>query len=75
LHGVKQKNQKSPERNKLETPLGELIVSGGGLMAARTDRGGTLSRPHGNFDTFLVPTEAGVLVDKNPGNGGSDSES
>ena len=37
-HGVKQKNQKSPERNKLETPLGELIVAGGGLMAARTDR-------------------------------------
>jgi len=33
-HGVKQKNQKAPERNELETALGELIVSGGGLMAA-----------------------------------------
>ena len=40
-HGVKQKNQKSPERNKLETPLGELIVSGGWLVAARTDRPGS----------------------------------
>ncbi len=35
-------------------------------MAARTDRGGTLSRPHGDFDTFLVHTETGVLVDKTP---------
>src|SRR4051812_20692258 len=35
---------KSPERNKLETPFGELIVAGGGLMAARTDGLGTLAR-------------------------------
>jgi hypothetical protein len=34
--------------------------------AARTDAGGTLTRPHGDFDTFLVHTEAGVLVDKTP---------
>jgi len=33
-HGVKQKHQKSPERNELKTPLGELIVSGSGLVAA-----------------------------------------
>ena len=33
-HGVKQKNQKSPERNELETALGELIVTGRRLMAA-----------------------------------------
>jgi len=26
-HGVEQKNQKSPERNKLETSFGELITS------------------------------------------------
>src|ERR1035441_9974912 len=32
-HRIKQKNQKSPERNKFETALRELIVSGGGLVA------------------------------------------
>ena len=33
-HGVQQKNQESPERNELETALGELIVTGRRLMAA-----------------------------------------
>jgi len=33
-HRVKQKNQESPERNELETALGELIVTGRRLMAA-----------------------------------------
>jgi hypothetical protein len=33
-HGVKQKDQKPPERNELETALGELIVTGRRLMAA-----------------------------------------
>jgi len=32
-HRVKQKNQKSPERNELKTSLGEFIVSRG-LMTA-----------------------------------------
>ncbi len=63
-HGVKQKNQKSPERNELETPLGELIVSGGGLMAARTNRLGTLARTHGDFNALVIGTEAGLLVNE-----------
>ena len=33
-------------------------------MAARADRGRTLPRSHGHFDTLLVGTEVGVLVDK-----------
>src|SRR5258706_13616267 len=33
-------------------------------MAARADRGRTLSRPHRHLDTLLVRTEPGVLVDK-----------
>ena len=32
-HGIKQKNQKTPERDEFETPLGELIIPGCGLMA------------------------------------------
>jgi hypothetical protein len=63
-HGVKQKNQKSPERNKLETPLGELIVSGGGLMAARTDGLGAVARTHGDFNALVIGTEAGLLVNE-----------
>ena len=63
-HGVKQKNQKSPERNKLETPLGELIVSGGGQMAARTDGLGALARTHGDFNALVIGTEAGLLVNE-----------
>jgi hypothetical protein len=63
-HGVKQKNQKSPERNKFETPFGELIVSGSGLLAARTNRVGALARTHGDFNGLVIGTEAGLLVNK-----------
>ena len=63
-HGVQQKDQKSPERNELETPLGELIVTGRGLMAARANRRRTLARTHGDLDALLVGTEAGLLVNK-----------
>jgi hypothetical protein len=63
-HGVQQKNQKSPEGDELETPFGELIVSGGGLMTARTDRAGALARPHGDYNALVIGTEACVLVDK-----------
>jgi hypothetical protein len=63
-HGVKQKDQKSPERNKLETPFGELIVAGGGLMATRTDGLGALARTHGDFNALVIRTEAGLLVNE-----------
>ena len=63
-HGVKQKNQKAPERNELETPFGELIVSGGRLMAARTNRRRTLARTHGDFNALVIGTEAGLLVNE-----------
>jgi hypothetical protein len=63
-HGIKQKDQKAPKRNELETALGELIISDGRVMAARADCGRTLARSHGHFDTLLVGTEVGVLVDK-----------
>jgi len=43
-----------------------LIVSGGGLMAARTNRGGALAGSHGYLDTLMVRTEAGAMIDKSP---------
>jgi hypothetical protein len=53
-----------PEGNELKAPFGELVVPGRRQMAARTDRGGSLARPHHDLDTLLVWTEAVVLVDK-----------
>jgi hypothetical protein len=63
-HGVEQKNQKSPEGNELETALGEPIVSGGRLMAARTNRRRTPARTHGDLNTLVIGTEAGLLVNE-----------
>jgi len=34
------------------------------LMAARTDRGGALARPHRDLDTGFVGAEPGAPVDK-----------
>ncbi len=45
-HSVQEENQKAPERDELETPLGEMIVTRRRPAAARTDRGGALARPH-----------------------------
>jgi hypothetical protein len=63
-HRVKQKNQKSPERNKFETALGELIVSGGGLMATGTNRCRTLARTHRDLNPFVIGAEARLLVNE-----------
>ncbi len=65
-HSVKEEDEKSPQRNELEAPLGELVIAGCWLMAAGTDRSGALARPYRNLDTFLVWTEPGVVVDKFP---------
>jgi hypothetical protein len=45
-HGVEQEDEKSPQRDELETPLGKLIVAGRRLMAAGADGGGTPARAH-----------------------------
>src|ERR1700722_3379502 len=63
-HGIKQKNQKAPKGNELETALGQLIVSGGRLMAARTNCRRTFARPHCNFNTLMIGAETGLLVNK-----------
>src|SRR5580698_2790917 len=65
-HGVQKEDEKPPQRNELKAPFGELVVTGRRQMAARADCGRTLARSHGHFDTLLVGTEVGVLVDKTP---------
>ena len=65
-HGVQEEDKESPQGDELEAPLPEPVVTGGRPMAARTDCGRTLARPHGDFDALLVRTEAGVLINKAP---------
>ena len=63
-HRVLEEDEESPQRDELEAPLGELIVTARQLMAARADRGRAFAWPHGHLDTLLVRAEAGVLVDE-----------
>src|SRR5579871_5019763 len=63
-HGIKQKNQKAPKGNELEATLGELIVSGGRLMAARTNRRRAFARTHRNLNTLMIEAETSLLVNK-----------
>src|SRR6202451_2371962 len=63
-HAVHQENQKTPQRNELEAPLGEMIVTWCRLVASRTDRRRALPRPDGHFDAFLAGTEARGVVDE-----------
>src|SRR5215470_4826662 len=65
-HGVQQEDEKSPERNELKAPLGELIVAWSRLMAARTDRGRTPARPNPYLDTLVVRGEPGAMINKPP---------
>ena len=63
-HGVQKEDEKPLQGNELKAPFGELVVTGRRQMAARADCGRTRARSHGHFDTLLVGTEVGVLVDK-----------
>ena len=63
-HGVQKEDEKTPQGNELKASFRKLVVTGRRQMAARADCGRTLARSHGHFDTLLVGTEVGVLVDK-----------
>jgi hypothetical protein len=45
-HGVEKEDENSPHGNEFNAPLGELVIAGCCLMAARADRGRTLARAH-----------------------------
>src|SRR5450631_1878750 len=63
-HAVQKENQNSPEGNELKTPLGEMIVTGCGLVAPRADRHRASPWPDGYFDAFLISAPAGRSVDE-----------
>lgn len=63
-HGVKQKNQKSPERNEFEPAFGKSIVPGRRLMAAGTNRSRTFAWPHGDLNALVIGTEAGLMINE-----------
>jgi hypothetical protein len=63
-HRVEQKNQKAPKWYELESSFGQLIVTGRGTMAARANRGRSLTRAHGHLDALAVGTEAGLAVNE-----------
>ena len=65
-HGVQQEDQKPPEGDEVVTPFRELIITRRRLMAAGTNRRRTLARTHGDFDAFVIGTEAGMLVNETP---------
>jgi hypothetical protein len=60
----RRKTRTTHRADELKAPFGELAVTGRRQMAARADCGRTLARSHGHFDTLLVGTGVGVLVDK-----------
>jgi hypothetical protein len=64
---VQKEDEKPPHGNELKAPFGELVVTGRRQMAPRADCGRTLARSHDHFDTLLVGTEVGVVVDKTSG--------
>jgi hypothetical protein len=65
-HPVQEENQKASERDELETPLRQMIVTRRRPVAARADRRSTLARTHSHFDRLVVGAEAGVLVNESP---------
>src|SRR5690349_1810743 len=65
-HRVQQEHEKPPEGNELKALFPELVVTGRGPMAARTDGGGALAWPHCDLDALAVGTEASPMIDKSP---------
>jgi RNA polymerase sigma-70 factor (ECF subfamily) len=51
-------------RARLESAFGELIVTGGWLMAAGTDCRRTLARTHSDLNTLVIGTETGIPVNE-----------
>jgi hypothetical protein len=62
-HGVQKEDERPPHGSEIKAQLSELVANGRRQVAARADRGRTLARSHGYFDTILLGTEVGVLVD------------
>src|SRR5262249_1828938 len=65
-HAVQQEDPKAPARDELKARFGKGAVTGGGFLATGAERGRPRAGPDGNFNGFLVRTEASMLVDESP---------
>ena len=63
-HAVKQQHHETPERDEFEAAQAEVIVTGGGLMAARAYRLRATARSHVNLDGAFVRAKPRLLVDE-----------
>ena len=63
-HAVEQENQKAPEGNEFEAPLGEMTVTRRWLMTSRASRLGPGARSHGDLDALAIGRESGLLIDE-----------
>jgi hypothetical protein len=63
---VEKKHQKTPERDELEAPLRQTIITRHRLVAPRAHRLGALARPHRYLDGLLVGTEPCAVVNESP---------
>ena len=63
-HAVEEKDQVPPDRNELELPIREVVVTGGLPVTARTDRWGTRSGADSDLQAATILSEADVLIDE-----------
>jgi len=63
-HAVEEKDQVAPDRNELELPIGEVVVTGGWPVTARTDGWGTNPGADSDFQAAAILGEADLLIDK-----------
>ena len=61
-HAIEEKNQKAPNRDELESTLGEVIVAGRRPVATGTEGLGTHTWPHPDLKALAIWAEAGLLV-------------
>ena len=68
---VEEKDQVPPDRNELELPIREVVVTGRLPVTARTDRWGTRSGADSDLQAATILSAADVLIDEARGSQGS----
>src|SRR6202049_4167351 len=63
-HAVKQQHHEAPERDEFEAAQAEVIIAGGGPMAARAYRLCAAARSHVNLDEAALRAQPRRLVDE-----------
>jgi len=63
-HAIEEKNQEAPNRDELESTLGEVIVADRWPVATGTEGLGTHTWPHPDLKALAIWAEAGLLVNE-----------